>query len=168
MCASVANVLISIWAIDVADNFPNAEVIATDLSPIQPKWVPPNLEFQIDDCESDWSFSKPFDFIHLRILGGSLADWPKLIDNVYNNLAPGGYIEIADWETYSRTDDDSLPDESALNKWQIELNEAAVKFGREMRTALKIKDWVTNSPFVEVESEVIKVSHSKSETTRKY
>jgi methylase of polypeptide subunit release factors len=27
-----------IWAIDIADQFPEAEVIGTDLSPIQPKW----------------------------------------------------------------------------------------------------------------------------------
>jgi len=27
-----------IWAIDVADEYPMAEVIGTDLSPIQPRW----------------------------------------------------------------------------------------------------------------------------------
>lgn len=31
-----------IWAIEMADMFPNAEVIGTDLSPIQPDWVPSN------------------------------------------------------------------------------------------------------------------------------
>lgn len=31
-----------IWAIDMADKFPMANVIGTDLSPIQPSWVPPN------------------------------------------------------------------------------------------------------------------------------
>jgi methylase of polypeptide subunit release factors len=32
-----------IWAIDAADKYPSAEVIGTDISPIQPGWVPPNL-----------------------------------------------------------------------------------------------------------------------------
>ncbi|KAF4467084.1 methyltransferase [Fusarium albosuccineum] len=32
-----------IWAIDFADEFPSATVIGTDLSPIQPAWIPPNL-----------------------------------------------------------------------------------------------------------------------------
>jgi len=27
-----------IWAIDIADEYPMAEVIGTDLSPIQPRW----------------------------------------------------------------------------------------------------------------------------------
>jgi SAM-dependent methyltransferase len=118
--------------------------------------VPPNVEFQVDDCESEWSF-KPFDYIHVRNLGGSIADWPKLLTNIYNHLAPGGYIEVVDWETYSRTDDNTLPEESALNKWQIELNEVAVKFGKEMRTAIKLKDWVTGAGFKDIETEIIKV-----------
>lgn len=29
---------------DFADEFPNAEVIGTDVSPIQPSWIPPNLK----------------------------------------------------------------------------------------------------------------------------
>lgn len=32
-----------IWAIDFGDQYPNTKVIGTDLSPIQPSWVPPNV-----------------------------------------------------------------------------------------------------------------------------
>lgn len=64
-----------IWAIDFADEFPNCEVIGTDLSPIQPTWVPPNLKFFVDDVESDWSYNvdNHFDFIHGRMMGGALS-----------------------------------------------------------------------------------------------
>lgn len=31
-----------IWAIDMADLYPSAEVTGTDISPIQSTWVPPN------------------------------------------------------------------------------------------------------------------------------
>lgn len=41
-----------IWAIDVADEFPNTEVVANDLSPIQPPNVPVNVRFEVDDVES--------------------------------------------------------------------------------------------------------------------
>ncbi len=37
------------WAIEMADEFPEAQVIGTDLSPIQASFVPPNLRFEIDD-----------------------------------------------------------------------------------------------------------------------
>ncbi|KAL7266005.1 NAD(+) salvage pathway protein, partial [Rhizina undulata] len=43
-----------IWAIDMADQYPSAEVIGVDLSPIQPNWVPPSLKFEVDDIEDEW------------------------------------------------------------------------------------------------------------------
>lgn len=45
-----------IWAIDFADEFPECEIIGTDLSPIQPTSVPPNLRFYVDDVEADWGY----------------------------------------------------------------------------------------------------------------
>ena len=57
-----------IWAIDFADAYPSASVIATDLTPIQPQMVPPNLEFQIDDFTQPWTFPpNHFDFIPTSI-----------------------------------------------------------------------------------------------------
>nr|CEG05395.1 unnamed protein product [Fusarium clavum] len=32
-----------IWAIDFANEHPHVEVVATEISPIQPSWVPSNL-----------------------------------------------------------------------------------------------------------------------------
>lgn len=37
------------WAIDMGDQYPEAEIIGTDLSPIQPAYVPPNVRFFIED-----------------------------------------------------------------------------------------------------------------------
>lgn len=147
----------SIWPITFADEHPTTEIIATDLSPIQPKWAPPNLTFQVDDIETEWTFDKPFDFIHIRILGGSISDWPRLLKTAYANLTPGGYIEVVEWETWSFTDDDSLPQNSRFDHWQKELNKAAATFGREMRIAPKIKAWVEEAGFEGVEQEIVKV-----------
>jgi SAM-dependent methyltransferase len=73
-----------IWAIDIGDTFPSAQVIGIDLSPIQPTWVPPNVQFIVDDAESDWMFSEDsFDYIHIRGLLGSIKDWPKLLKQCY-------------------------------------------------------------------------------------
>lgn len=44
-----------IWAIDMADKYPMAAVVGNDLSPIQPKWVPPNCNFELDDVEKNWT-----------------------------------------------------------------------------------------------------------------
>jgi hypothetical protein len=37
----------------VGDQYPNANILS-DLSPIQPIWVPPNVRFMVDDVESPW------------------------------------------------------------------------------------------------------------------
>lgn len=42
-----------IWAIDFADPYPSAEVIGNDLSPTQPPFTPPNLQFYVDDIEDE-------------------------------------------------------------------------------------------------------------------
>jgi SAM-dependent methyltransferase len=43
-----------IWAIEMAEEYPSAQVLGTDLSPIQPQMVPPNCRFEIEDFEVDW------------------------------------------------------------------------------------------------------------------
>ena len=37
------------WAIQMGDLFPQSEITATDLSPIQPAEVPPNVNFYVED-----------------------------------------------------------------------------------------------------------------------
>ena len=72
-----------IWAIEFADEFPGATVRANDLSPIQPSWVPPNLSFEIDDAEDTWSYSQPFDFVHVRNMAAGISNWPKLCTQAF-------------------------------------------------------------------------------------
>ena len=53
--------------------FPSAHVIGNDISPIQPTWVAPNIEFIMEDFESEWQYERNhFDFIHARCLAGSV------------------------------------------------------------------------------------------------
>jgi hypothetical protein len=41
------------------------------------------VTFEVDDVESEWQFSRPFDFIHGRYLAGAIADWPNLMRQCY-------------------------------------------------------------------------------------
>jgi ubiquinone/menaquinone biosynthesis C-methylase UbiE len=78
-----------IWAIDMADKYPSAAIIGTDLSPIQPNWVPPNCKFEADDAEKEWTFaSDSFDFIHARNISQGIGDWSKLTGEIYRFVAP--------------------------------------------------------------------------------
>lgn len=64
----------------MADEYPEAEVLGIDLSPIQPSWVPPNVRFMVDDFENDWLYDEDtFDYIHARHLTAAIRDWPGLL-----------------------------------------------------------------------------------------
>ncbi|KAH0607954.1 uncharacterized protein H6S33_002006 [Morchella sextelata] len=137
-----------IWAIDIAEKYPNAEVIGTDLSPIQPSWVPPNVQFQIDDAEADWTFARnSFDLVHIRHLNGAIKDWPKLIKEAFRCIKPGGWIELAEYELFLHSDDNTLPKDSSLYKYYDLCNQAATKLGREFIIAANLKPIILEAGF---------------------
>jgi hypothetical protein len=51
-----------------------ANIIGNDISAIQPNWVCPNVEFVVEDFETEWIYEPAsFDFIHARLLAGSVT-----------------------------------------------------------------------------------------------
>ncbi|EXM12938.1 hypothetical protein V3481_007089 [Fusarium oxysporum f. sp. vasinfectum] len=106
-----------IWAIDFADEHPDADVIGIDISPIMPNSVPPNLKFQIDDCGREWTFKEcSFDYIHARDLNGSV-NWREFTKEVFRALAPGGVAEFHEGPTEFRSRKVTLAKESYMNRW---------------------------------------------------
>ncbi|KAK1758892.1 S-adenosyl-L-methionine-dependent methyltransferase [Echria macrotheca] len=140
-----------IWSVDFADEYPDVSVIGVDLSPIQPGFRPPNVEFFVDDLEADWTFSEPFDLIYLRLLTGSIKDWPRLFSQAFTNLAPGGYIELYDTVNPLTCDDGTLPDDAPVLRWNRLLVEASRKLGRPLDSVLDYKKQLVEAGFVNVE-----------------
>jgi SAM-dependent methyltransferase len=139
-----------IWAIDFADQFHSASVIATDLSPIQPTDVPPNLEFQIDDFCEPWTFKRSsFDFIHARSIYGCVADYSVLYSEVLSHLKPGGWFEQAEISVVPRSEDGSLKGTS-LETWGPLALEGGEKFGKSFRIADETKDLMQAAGFINV------------------
>ncbi|KAF9782006.1 hypothetical protein IL306_011786 [Fusarium sp. DS 682] len=104
--------------IDFADEHPQVEVIGTDISPIQPSWVPPNVKFEIEDCTQPWTFSPDsFDFIYMRYLYGSISDWSALFQEAYRSCKPGGWVESFEASALLESDDDSVKEGSAMSEW---------------------------------------------------
>lgn len=139
-----------IWAIDYADEHPEAKVLGIDLSPIQPTFLPPNATFEIDDIEEEWTFTQTFDFIHARMLTGSLADWPKFFSQAFAHTSPGGYIELSDSVFPCECDDLSLTPSSALLNWSILLLQASQKIGRDIDSAKLYKAQLEAAGYVDV------------------
>ncbi|KAJ4411893.1 hypothetical protein N0V91_001030 [Didymella pomorum] len=148
-----------IWAIDFADENPGCEVLGTDLSPIQPTWVPSNLKFYIDDAESEWVYGtdEHFDFIHLRTLSGAIADWDKLTRQCYEHLKPGGWLEFQEPVALCESDDGTIENAHAILQWQELCNEAAKVFAKEIRVGQTLKQRMLDAGFVDVAEKIVKV-----------
>ncbi|KAM0425327.1 hypothetical protein ACHAPT_009383 [Fusarium lateritium] len=143
-----------VWAIDFADEHPEAEVIGIDLSPIQPTFVPTNLSFQVDDLEDEWTYSYNFDLIFARMLVGSIGDWPKFFKQSFDTLSPGGWIECQDITFPAECDDGTLNKGSYIDQWSSLMIEATNIFGRSAQSPKSYKQQMIDAGFVNV-TEVI-------------
>ncbi len=67
----------------MGETFPSATVVGVDLSPIQPVWIPPNVEFIVDDIEDDWVYASDFDYAHLRFVGMVIKNPERLQQSIF-------------------------------------------------------------------------------------
>ncbi|KAJ9148894.1 Methyltransferase [Pleurostoma richardsiae] len=140
------------WAMDfvAAEAHPEAEVIGVDLSPIQPAYVPPNVQFEIDDLEEPWNFSFQFDYIHSLMMTGAFRDWPYFYRQAFENLKPGGWLEIQDMEFPLRCDDGSMTDTCVLKRWSDLMVEAGERSGFSLTTCGKAAETMQATGFVDI------------------
>ncbi|KAM6513210.1 hypothetical protein FALCPG4_015668 [Fusarium falciforme] len=135
---------------EFGDEHPEAEIVGVDLSPIQPSFVPPNVQFLIDDIDQEWEYSEPFDYIHSRMMNFCVQNWRVYLRQIYQNLTPGGYVELQDIDVIMKSDDGTLTEDNALFKWNKLLEEAAVKLGRPFEQTDKFKDIMAEVGFTNI------------------
>ncbi|KAE9373877.1 S-adenosyl-L-methionine-dependent methyltransferase [Stipitochalara longipes BDJ] len=138
-----------IWAIEFAQQYPSAAVLGTDLSPIQPLFVPPHCRFEIDDAEEDWVYTRSFDYIHGRALISCFRDPPSVIAKIFANLTPGGIFEFQDPIMPLKSVDGTLAG-TALDEFQTSCMEAADKLGRPWTNGKNYWRWMREAGFVDV------------------
>ncbi|KAL2258586.1 hypothetical protein VTK26DRAFT_8066 [Humicola hyalothermophila] len=105
------------WAIEIGEMFPGARVTGVDLSPIQPVWIPPNVEFIVDDIEDEWVHDKDYDFVHLRFVNIVLKDNVSLFRKIFENLKPGGWVEVQDALPRVSSDDGTVTADNPVNRF---------------------------------------------------
>ena len=92
-----------IWAVEVAELYPMAEVAAIDISDTQfpPQWtIPDNCSFHQLDLMQPMGdeYAQSFDLINVRLLAGPLdaKDCAPIIDNLCRMLKPNSWIQWLD------------------------------------------------------------------------
>ncbi|KAH8750231.1 S-adenosyl-L-methionine-dependent methyltransferase, partial [Hyaloscypha sp. PMI_1271] len=129
-----------LWAIELANEHPSAVVTGTDLSPIHPTFLPPDVTFLVDDAKEPWVFKEKFDFIHTRQL----------------HCAPGGWLEMQETSTPIASDDGTMTPEHAVHKWTHFMLEASKRVGQSLDNPAQYAEWMRDVGFVNVRHVVYK------------
>ncbi|KAL3425459.1 methyltransferase domain-containing protein [Phlyctema vagabunda] len=138
-----------LWAIDFATEYPSANVIGTDLSPIQKPYVPPNCSFEVSDVEESWTYSKEFDYIHGRALVACFRDPSTVVRSAFEALAPGGYFEVQEFIMPLGCIDSTM-DGTALQQWNANMCQAADVLGRPLTNGKNYARYLHEAGFVDV------------------
>ncbi|KFY35955.1 hypothetical protein V494_05456 [Pseudogymnoascus sp. VKM F-4513 (FW-928)] len=149
-----------IWAIDMADDNTNAEVIGFDISLMQPQTIPPNLTFRRRDFEAPWHglAMDSYDLIHLRMLAGSISSPRELYANIFRHLKPDyGFIEHVEIDFQPRCDNDSLPRHAALFEWADLLMSATAQAYKPIAYNTETGTMLQDTGFIDIKEEIIRI-----------
>ncbi|WP_052890810.1 class I SAM-dependent methyltransferase [Thermogemmatispora carboxidivorans] len=91
------------WAFELAQQFPQAQVVGLDLEQVKAATSPPpNYRFVQGDVLKGLPFdSDHFDFVHQRLLWLAipLQAWPDLVRELARVTAPSGWVELVEFGT---------------------------------------------------------------------
>ncbi|KAK3985036.1 S-adenosyl-L-methionine-dependent methyltransferase [Cladorrhinum sp. PSN332] len=150
-----------LWAIEMGDEHPEAEVIGTDLSPIQPGFVPPNVRFFVEDSTEPWLYPPPnpqFDLIHTRITIGCWSDMKtQILIPAFGHLKPGGYLECQEIPGMPLCDDGTMSPDYGFFRWTQELYHTAALAQRQVDVGPQLKRWMEEVGFVDVKAVTYKI-----------
>ncbi|CEL01449.1 Putative UMTA methyltransferase family protein [Aspergillus calidoustus] len=146
------------WAIDVAEQNPDCEVIGVDIYPhMGPDDMPENLCLQVDDLNRPFTFSSSsFDLVHSRLLAAGInrARWPSYIRDIKRVLKPGGWVQMVEIYFNVQSDNGSISDEHALRQWSSQLMRSMEGI-KDFRVGTRLKTLLLAAGFTEVDAKMI-------------
>ncbi|RSL98414.1 hypothetical protein CDV31_012614 [Fusarium ambrosium] len=100
------------WAMEVASQYPDAEVLGIDISPhVIPESPPDNMELQVDDLNGRFTFpSNHFDVVHSQMVAGGIHAnrWRSYIRDIFRVLRPGGWCQMVEIYFNAQSDNGTL------------------------------------------------------------
>lgn len=85
------------WALDMAADYPNSEIYATNVINVFPDTALPNVHFQVADVLQGLPFpDNTFDFVFQRFMNTYFTpeNWAKAVEEMTRVAKPGAYIEL--------------------------------------------------------------------------
>ncbi|GJC89292.1 putative methyltransferase tdiE [Colletotrichum liriopes] len=120
-----------IWAMDYGEpHRPGCEAWHGNFADIEQPTTTPKQWFEIDDVEKEWTWQEPFDFVFARHMNACFASWEKFLKQAYDNLEPGGYIELQDNAFPILSGDGTLKEDDPMARWSTLMMEGTELIGR--------------------------------------
>ncbi|KAI9371489.1 S-adenosyl-L-methionine-dependent methyltransferase [Aspergillus egyptiacus] len=146
------------WAVDVAEQNPESEVIGIDIYPyMNPDDTPENLRLQVDDLNLPFTFSSNhFDLVHSRLVAGGInrARWPSYIRDIKRVLKPGGWVQMAEIYFNVQSDNGSINEGHALRQWSSQLMRSMEEI-KDLRVGPRLRSLLIAAGFTEVDMKMI-------------
>ncbi|KAJ7816865.1 S-adenosyl-L-methionine-dependent methyltransferase [Mycena olivaceomarginata] len=129
------------WAIDAANDFPDAEIIAIDLSQtLEGIPLPKNVNFQIADVTQPFPFKQgSFDVVHTRLVLMHVPNAKDVLERAAKLVKPGGWLLVEDLDMHSLVESGG-PGVSQVITRYIELLQARgadAEIGRKLESMFK-------------------------------
>ncbi|GJE90541.1 S-adenosyl-L-methionine-dependent methyltransferase [Phanerochaete sordida] len=108
------------WAIQAAQTFPEADVVAVDINRLPERPLPPNVRFHQGDITHGLPFSPAsFDVVHARLVMMHIPDGEAVLRRMISLVKPGGWLLVEDPD-----DDHMLDDGGPLSPALAEFEQA--------------------------------------------
>ncbi|KKA26147.1 hypothetical protein TD95_003641 [Thielaviopsis punctulata] len=148
----------------VADKYPCSDFVGTDLSPIQPETVPPNVQFVLDDYEHEEGWAdepETYDFIHCRRIANTVYNMPRLLKQIHDHAAtnvpprhlkPGGWVEFRDLVHSFECDDASMTEETTYRPRDFIglLVQGLTEIGTDVDAVFKMESYLRDAGFINI------------------
>ncbi|KAJ6443020.1 hypothetical protein O9K51_04199 [Purpureocillium lavendulum] len=132
----------------VAEQYPGATVVGTDLSAIQPRWLPVNVRMYVDDCEEpDWLHGDAYDLVHFRGMAGILKDLAGVLESAYRN---GGWVEFQELIPQIECDDNSMRPNDPLRMFYDAATQGLRTFGCDPLRATKLEEALERAGYINI------------------
>lgn len=160
-----------IWCLQIAEKYRDGVmVVGMDVSAgIQPKNKPANVEWIEADMEQPWPFPEQyFDFIHLSLVHGCVADWQNMYaERISGHLAPGGWVEhqefslcrqyLVDENNQRIAFPEKAEDLPPLLRWGRLMEQAADKRGRTLQLGPKLTTFQSSASLQDTQEKMFQI-----------
>ena len=120
--------------------------------------------------EKEWTYNSKFDFVVSRYMCGSISDWPQHVKRIHEyadltnfpapwtdyllslsrNLAPGGWVELQDYDLKYVSDDGTLTPDHDLYKWNHLFLAGLESINRTARPGAMLRSYAEAAGFINI------------------